>query len=420
MIWFYKGEKRSHREIATIIGRHHSTIDYYVHQHPIQYKASDETAPVSRLDLLEAQRNPLKCALKEHVFVETLQNRFMSCRSMSKSINAKYGLNCCKSKIAEIRRQYGLKYLWATKVPKLDDRHIASRYQWAKRIQEDPCFNLPWIISDESAIVLNPQPRKLYRFPGENTDIVFQQFTKYPVKCMIWGAIGPNYKSPLIWFRGTIDSNSYIRALHENRIFDDLDQRFPNGYIFQQDGASPHTSNYSMEYLRNRVRLLPQECKWPASSPDISPIEEVWGYIKNNLDTSNIKDAETLFREVEKVWNNISLDMINHLMNSLHPRIWALEDLEGHSLNGHHNMIRCYEKSGLNGRKDSLHIKNSHQVDNALVKEFCNCVDKMLTDIMSTTIWTDQIALLERFDRSVKDLHKCLLPWVNGIVSANK
>jgi hypothetical protein len=229
---------------------------------------------------------------------------------------------------------------------------------------------------------------------------------------MIW-AIGPNYKSPLIWFRGTIDSDSYIGALHANRIFDDLDERFPNGYVFQQDGASPHTSNRSMEYLRKRVRLLPQECKWPASSPDLSPIEQVWAYIKNNLNASNIKDAETLFREVENVWNDIPMEMIDHLINSLHPRIWALEDLNGHSLNGHQNMVRCYEALGLNGRQDSLHLKNSHQVDRTLVKNLRNRVDKMLTDIGETPIWRDQIALMSEFNRNVFDLHRSLLPWLN-------
>jgi hypothetical protein len=153
-------------------------------------------------------------------------------------------------------------------------------------------LNLPWIISDESFIVLNPQSRKLYRFHGENSEIVFQQFYKYPVKCMVCGAIGRDYRSPLTWFHGTIDSDSYIRALDANHIFDELDIVFPNGYVFQQDGISPHTSNRSMEYLRKRVRLLPPECKWPASSPDLSPIGQVWAHIKDNLDTQNVRDAE--------------------------------------------------------------------------------------------------------------------------------
>lgn len=48
-----------------------------------------------------------------------------------------------------------------------------------------------------------------------------------------------------------------------------------------QDGASIHTSAYTSEYLTdNKVNLLPN---WPAYSPDINPIENVWAFLKSDL-----------------------------------------------------------------------------------------------------------------------------------------
>jgi hypothetical protein len=87
---------------AKIIGRHHSTVDYDVHKYPI---ASNDI-PRLNLNLPKTQGNTLNCALREHVFVETLQNRFMSCRSMRKNIKMKYVVNWCKGKVAQIRKQY--------------------------------------------------------------------------------------------------------------------------------------------------------------------------------------------------------------------------------------------------------------------------------------------------------------------------
>jgi hypothetical protein len=46
-----------------------------------------------------------------------------------------------------MRKELGLKYLWAKKTEKLSDRHIDLRYKFARDIQTFPCFDLPWIIS---------------------------------------------------------------------------------------------------------------------------------------------------------------------------------------------------------------------------------------------------------------------------------
>ena len=57
---------------------------------------------------------------------------------------------------------------------------------------------------------------------------------------------------------------------------------------FQQDGATPHTSNVSLAWLRERFddRLISMRCdvEWTAHSPDLNPqIFYLWGYLKDNV-----------------------------------------------------------------------------------------------------------------------------------------
>ncbi|GFW50300.1 transposable element Tcb1 transposase [Trichonephila clavipes] len=46
------------------------------------------------------------------------------------------------------------------------------------------------------------------------------------------------------------------------------------GAIFQQDIARSHTARVSQDYLRTVATLL-----WPARSPDLSPIENIWDHL---------------------------------------------------------------------------------------------------------------------------------------------
>ncbi len=72
---------------------------------------------------------------------------------------------------------------------------------------------------------------------------------------------------------GTMNAERYIKVLEQHM----LPSR---GNVFQQDNAKPHTAAITTAWLhRRRVRVL--NC--PASSPDLSPIENIWLIIKPKI-----------------------------------------------------------------------------------------------------------------------------------------
>ena len=59
-------------------------------------------------------------------------------------------------------------------------------------------------------------------------------------------------------------------------------QRLLQGHscLFQQDNAKPHSAHVTTAWLHGkRVRAL----VWPACSPDLSPIENVWHIMKHKI-----------------------------------------------------------------------------------------------------------------------------------------
>jgi hypothetical protein len=105
--------------------------------------------------------------------------------------------------------------------------------------------------------------------------------------------------------------------------------------------------------------LLPAESSWPACSPDLSPIEQIWGFIKHQIKLEGAKTSEDLFDRISAIWDSIEISTINNFINSLKPRIWTMEDLDGHAITGRNDMIRIYQEHGIAGRPNARSLKNN-------------------------------------------------------------
>jgi len=91
--------------------------------------------------------------------------------------------------------------------------------------------------------------------------------------------------------------------------------------IFQQDGARVHTANDVLKYFHEReIEVL----EFPPKSPDLNLIEGVWGELKAQLKRS-YKDPQELLEDIFRSWDNITIDYIQILYNSMKDRVKAYE-----------------------------------------------------------------------------------------------
>ena len=117
-------------------------------------------------------------------------------------------------------------------------------------------------------------------------------------------------------FDGSVNSASYCETIKNNHIIENINSVFGNMWTWQQDNARPHTA------INTRAVLLPLMQRlmlWPAKSPDLSPIEQIWAYIKNRLEGLNFKDRDELFNAILYEWNTIP----NYVVHNIYQSFWA-------------------------------------------------------------------------------------------------
>ncbi|GFW76170.1 transposable element Tcb1 transposase [Trichonephila clavipes] len=100
---------------------------------------------------------------------------------------------------------------------------------------------------------------------------VMHRHTGPALGIMIRSSIGYHSHTPLVCTAITFNSQRYISKVLEPVVLPYLQGLAT--YIFQQDNVRPHVARIVQRFFINQqLELLP----WPARSPDLSPIENMW------------------------------------------------------------------------------------------------------------------------------------------------
>ena len=98
--------------------------------------------------------------------------------------------------------------------------------------------------------------------------------------------------------------------------------------LFRRDNAPIHVSKSTVEWFKNKNITT---VNWPPNSPDLNPMENVWGMLVRRVYSGNkvYERKAELKKSIMKEWNEITLETRKSLVDSLPNRLLTVIEKKG-------------------------------------------------------------------------------------------
>ncbi len=217
----------------------------------------------------------------------------------------------------------------ATK-PLLNQRQHQKHLTWA--VEKKNWTVAQWskvLFSDESkfCISFGNQGPRVWRKSGEaQNPCCLKSSVKFPQSVMIWAAMSSAGVGPLCFLKSTVNAAIYQDIL-EHFMLPSADKLYGDAdFIFQQDLAPAHTAKGTKSWFNDHgVTVL----DWPANSPDLNPIENLWSIVKRKMRDTRPNNADELKATVKETWASIPPQQCHKLITSMSRRIEAVIKAKG-------------------------------------------------------------------------------------------
>lgn len=214
--------------------------------------------------------------------------------------------------------------------PLLKPCHVVSRFEHSKMwmclaneeikrvvFSDESKFNLfyndgksfVWCSSDSRLQMEHVNPT--VKFSGESV--------------MVWACFSYQGAGELVFIDGKMNAAGYISLLTEYLPLS-VEKMGLSAFIYQHDNGPQHTSHLARYFFQQRsIETLP----WPAQSPDMNPIENLWAIVKERVALLRPKNKAELKEAIVKAWNEIPVEMHQKLALSFKKRVVKLYNARG-------------------------------------------------------------------------------------------
>lgn len=135
----------------------------------------------------------------------------------------------------------------------------------------------------------------------------------------------------LVEVGGRMNGDRYLEIIRDVMI-PSVRVAYPEGQIFLvQDNSAVHRSAKVKKWLKTQPDITVFD--WPSKSPDLNPIENVWGQMVLNWDPVQVKTKQNLDEEVNRTWELMrNTKICSNLVASMKNRLKEIVEDDGYPL----------------------------------------------------------------------------------------
>ena len=139
---------------------------------------------------------------------------------------------------------------------------------------------------------------------------------------MVWGAFRDGELVGLEFISTRMTSLDYQQVL-DKHLAVYLNNNPGNNFTFMHDNASIHASRSTRDWLTaHKIGTV----AWPACSPDLNPIENVWGTLVRDVYKGNkqYSSVNELKKAIQVAWNRLQPTALHDLVSSMPRRLFEV------------------------------------------------------------------------------------------------
>ena len=191
------------------------------------------------------------------------------------------------------------------------------------------------MFADESSFTVRPIKNRLrvWRKPRQRRE---QQCTVPTFKSafqsvIVWGGFSKQGRTSLVGIVGNFNQHTY-RSIIDANILPFKNNVHGNNalFILQEDNCGPHRAKSINTYLYS---ASVNRMQWPAKSPDLNPVENIRGIMKQKLRKRKVMPSNPTepFMILSEIWNSMPDAYFHNLVVSMPARVKMVKESSGGS-----------------------------------------------------------------------------------------